>query len=440
MGVDNYHLPLCHEKDFLAAYNLCFPLKSLIGKRSKAFNSGIIQAINPNTKKEVKSGRAAQLRKLIRKPNVLQIESQFQAQQNTYVDIFGYCPVLKIRPSGMPDQISALWNIPPWLFDIDYTRKWLMQNRISGIYKNYYIEWEGERIEIPHRDLFFVFDDGIGTQNDTNLTIPDSRLVGADYVVSNIIASMKSRNTLLVKRGAIGILSNEAKDIDLGSIPFKKGTKEALQDDFKQYGLTGQAFQVIITDANVKWQQMGFPTKELLMFEEVDANTGHLCDLYGTPSILMTTAKVGTYENQNQARKDFIENTIIPESASRMEQFSNGIVFDVPFGEVPETEVPESERLAIVRDYSKLSILQEDTLKAAQAQKMLDDALLIEYKAGLITKNDWREKQGMERITDDPTFDEYYDEAAAKEAETQAQIAIQTAKVGAKGKLSGAAK
>jgi hypothetical protein len=373
----------------------------------------------------VKSGQAADIRKLLKKPNILQLESQFFAQQNTYIDLFGYCPVLKVRPVGMPTEISSLWNIPPWLFDIEYTRKWLRQAKISGIYDSYYMYWNGDRIEIKFDDLYFVFDDGIGTQCDTNLTIPDSRLVGADYEVSNIVAAYKSRNTLITKRGAIGVLSNGTEDHD-GGVPMKPGDKEKLQQEFSTYGITGQMYQVIITDANLKWQQMGFSTKDLMLFEETEDCILRLCDLFGTPSLLMSLAEAaGTYENQSEARKDFITNTIIPESCSRMEQNTVGIL-------------GQETTLAIIRDYSKLAVLQEDKGKAATARKDLDTALQMEYTKGLITKNDWREFLGLERL-EDPAFDEYYDEIAAQERDTQSQIAIQTARGSARAKVPTAA-
>ncbi len=412
------------ERDYLAAYNLCSPLKAITGKRAKAFNSGIKQVINANTGKEVKSGKASEIRQLLKKPNILQTESQFDSQQNHYVDIFGYCPVLKVRPAGMPDSISSIWNIPPWLFDIEYTRKWLKQTSLDGIYKAYYMEWEGERIDIPFKDLFFIFDDGIGTECDSNLTIPDSRLLSNDYIIFNIICAYKSRNTLMTKRGAIGILSNEGED-ESGSIPMREGEKDQLQQDFKKYGLVGQAYQVIVTDANLKWQQMGFATKDLLLFEEIEDDINRLCDVYGYPPELIGRTKQTTFDNRNDARRDLISNTIIPESASRMEMFTNGIM-------------EGDASLVITRDFSKLAVLQDDKVQAATARKTLDDALSIEYMKGLITKNDWREKVGLERL-EDPEFDKYYDEAAAEERKTQSQIAIQTAKGAAKGKLSAAA-
>lgn len=429
---ENGYTELKCERDYLNAYNSCSPLKSMMGKRAKAFNSGIKQVINPNTGKEVKSGEAADIRKRLKKPNPLQTESQFDAQQNIYCDIFGYCPVLKVRPAGMEgtimeNEISAIWNIPPWLFDIEYTRKWIMQNKLSGMYEAYYMNWEGERIEIPFKDLFFIFDDGIGTENDTNLTIPDSRLRGNGYNVWNIVGAEKSRNTLIVKRGAIGILSSDNKDGDSGSVPLRPGEKEDIQKDFKQYGLVGQAYQIIITDAALKWQQMGMATKDLQLLEEVEEDIFRLCDSYGVPHVLMATSKSSTYENQNQGRKDFIENTIVPESASRLEQFTQGLLGD-------------DSKLVIVRDYSKLSVMQEDKVQAATARKTLDEACQIEYLKGLITKNDWREKLGLERIEDDESFNEYYDEIEAEERKTAQAVTIATAKGQArKSKLPAAA-
>jgi hypothetical protein len=310
--------------------------------------------------------------------------------------------VLKVRSAGLEAEISSLWNIPSWLFDIDYTKKWLKQFRIDGIYRKYYMLWDGERIELDMKDLFFIFDDGIGTQDDTNLTIPDSRLVGNDYTVSNIIAAMKSRNTLITKRGAIGILSNDAS-MDHMSIPFRAdkkgpdgkvielGTKGQLQRDFSKYGLTGQPFQIIITDAQLKWQQMGYPTKDLMLFEETQENIERLADAYGWPIELIARGKDVTYDNKIQARKDLYQNTIIPESDSRMEQFSRGL---------------ELEGIEVKKDFSKVPVLQSDKKLQAETRKLINEYCKTEYDEGLMTKNDWREQLGLPRIEGKPEYDE----------------------------------
>ena len=396
-GGNDFFLRLKNERDFLSAYNSCPPLKAIIGKRAKAFNTGIRKLRNSNTGKELRGFHW--LKKLVKKPNVLQNEKQYFAQQNHYIDIFGYCPVLKIRAIGFEDEVAQVWNIPPWLFDLEYTGKLWKQFKIDGIYKNYKIAWEGEEVEVNMRDIEFIFDDGIGTECDTNFTIPDSRLVGLDYVVSNIIAGYKSRHTLLSKRGAIGILSNDAKDSGV-AVPLDPDEKDDLQKDFKKYGLTGQPYHVIVTNANLKWQQMGFATKDLMLFEENTENIERLSDAYSWPIELISRGKDVTYDNKIQARKDLYQNTIIPEGESRMEQFSKIIGVD---------------SIEVYCDYSEVPVLQTDKKTMAETRKAINEYCQVEYDADLMTKNDWREELGLPRIEGKPEFDKYKSELQVEE-------------------------
>jgi hypothetical protein len=389
----DFYFPLKNERDFLQAYNNCPPLKAIIGKRAKAFNTGRIYYLNTNTDKPARGKQW--LKDLIKKPNALQNEQQFFAQQNHYIDTFGYCPVLKIKAVGFEDQeeVSAIWNIPPWLFDIEYTGKWLHQFKIEGIYKSYMFVWEGKTYELDMKNVYFVFDDGIGTENDCNLTIPDSRLVGMDYVISNIWAAYKSRNTLITKRGAIGILSNKAKEQGVG-VPISSEHKKELQQDFASYGLTGQPFQVIITEANLGWQQMAISPRELMLFEETTENIERLCDAYGWPIELIARGKDVTYDNKLQARKDLYQNTLIPESDSRMEQNSVGLGLDV---------------IEIRRDFSNVAVLQEDKKTKADARKAINEYCQTEWDADLMTKNEWRQELGLEPIANHE-YDKYKSE------------------------------
>jgi hypothetical protein len=381
------------EGDFLRAYRECSPLKSLIGKRAKAFNTGEVTIMNANTKKKAVGSEVKKMQALLDKPNVLQTHKQFFAQQNTYIDIFGYCPVLRMRPVGMDAEISAIWNLPPWMFDIRFTNAWLNQTQLSGIFKNFTFIWMGQKIQIDMKDLVFIFDDSIGTDKDVNLLIPDSRLVGLENEVSNIIATYKSRNTLITRRGAMGVLGSGAKDV-AGPIALDPEQKDQLQKDFKKYGLVGQPYQVIISDANLQWTQIGFPTKDLLLFDEIDDDINRLCDAYGWPIELMSRTKDVTFDNKKQAMKSAYRDTIIPESESRMEQFTM-VLFPDP-----------NSQYYTAQDFDDVEILQDDKLALAQARKAMDDACTIEYNAGLITKNMWLIKLGEEPVAD-PTFDEY---------------------------------
>lgn len=92
---------------------------------------------------------------------------------------------------------------------------------------------------------------------------------------------------------------------------------------------------------------MGFPTAQLQLFEEMQDSTNQLANAYGYPSGMMSQIQQTTYNNKKTDRRDFVENTIIPESESRMEQLTRALV-------------PQGEGIIIIQDYSQVTVLQED--------------------------------------------------------------------------------
>ena len=389
---------LNNEVNHLRAYNECPPLKSIVGKRAKAFNVGKIEVYNKNTDKSAKGDSAARYRQILKRPNPLQTQKQFFAQHNTYLDIFGYCPVFIVRPFGVNDEVTAIWNIPPWIFDIQFTGAWLQQNHHDGIFAGYTMQWSTGLVNLPKENIKLIFDDGFGTDMDINLCIPDSRLRSQEYPVFNIIAALKARNTLITRRGPTGILSNQAKD-SVGHIPMPEGEKQAVQQDFSRYGIVGQEFQVIITEANLQWQQMGFSTKDLMLFEEIEDDINSLCDAYGWYPELLSRTKSATFDNKEKAEKMVYNATIIPESQSRIEQLSNAII-------------GQNDNIEYRISFDHIPALQAEILQQAQARKEGDIALEKEFKNNVITLNQWLEALNYPLRTDG-NGDKYYYELIA---------------------------
>jgi len=374
-GLNGILYGLDNEINHLRAYNDCPPLKSIVAKRAKAFNVAHIDVINKNTDKPATGPSAAAFRAILDRPNPLQTRKQFFAQQNIYIDIFGYCPVFIIRPFGVPDAVTAIWNIPPWLFNITYTGQWLMQSSVDGIFKGYTLQWSTGAVNLPTENLKLLFDDGFGTDMDINLTIPDSRLRSQEYPIFNIIAGLKARNTGITRGGPIGILSNEGVDA-VGQIAIPKSEKDAVQKDFSRYGVVGQEYTVIITEANLKWQAMGSNLKDMQLYDEQDANINSLCDAFGYYPELLATSKSATFVNKEKAEKMFYTGTVIPESESRLEQFSNAII---GYG----------NNLCYQASFAHVPALQAEALETAQARKEMDTACEKEFKNNLITLNMW---------------------------------------------------
>lgn len=381
------------EINHLRAYNECPPLKSIVSKRAKCFNVAAIDVINTNTKKSATGPQAAQFRAILKRPNPLQNQKQFLAQQNTYLDIFGYCPMFIIRPFGLTADISAIWNIPPWLFNVQFTGQWLQQNTVEGIFKGYTMMWSTGNVFLPSENLKLLFDDGFGTDMDINLCIPDSRLRSLEFPVANIIASLKGTNTLIVNKGPTGILSNQAKD-SVGHIPMPDGEKRAVQQDFKRYGIVGQEYQVIITEANLSYQQIGSPMSELQLPETIQNSVNMLCDAYGYYPELLARTKDTTFANKEKAEKMLYTGTIIPESESRWQQISSAIM-------------GENNNLQYDASFAHVTALQAEAKEMADARKSNDIALEKEFKNNVITLNQWLEVLEMPARTDG-MGDKYY--------------------------------
>lgn len=393
---------LNNEEDYRAAYNACATLKAVTNRRAQMFANGKIALINRNTENDLKGDRGRGVLKLLRRPNILQTYKQFKAQQNIYIDLFGYCPVLTVKPTGFTgkEDITALWNLPPWLFDIDFTGNWYNQASLKDIYKQFYINWGGRKKELDMDAVFLILDNGIGTDNDGNLLIPDSRVKSLEHAISLDVSAKMAGTTLLNKKGAIGILSNSSSD-SVGHIPITDQEKQDVQADFRRYGITGQEFQVIITDANLKWQAMSSPIRDMMLFENMNAAMQEICDGMGVYSYLMNNKlnQGTTFNNLNEAKKSQYQDFIIPDDESRTEQLSENII-------------PEEWNAYLTVDYSHIEALQESREQKAKALQAEAMALGTLYDYGLLTRNQMLERLGENKVTGKEEFDKYKFELA----------------------------
>lgn len=393
-GGSTFH-SLDNETNHLLAYNSCPPLKSIISKRAKAFNVGHIDVYDGTTGEKAKSAYADSIRKLLIKPNVIQTGKQFFAQQNTYLDLFGWCPVYQMKPYGMQNT-SSLWNIPPWLLNPNFALQnfWSLDSS-TPLFSSFSLTWRNEQITIDTENIKMIFDDGFGTDNNINLTIPDSRLRSLEYPIWNIVAALQASNTGITRKGPSGILSNNAKDT-LSSLPIDPTEKKNLQDQWKRYGLTGQEYQVIITEANLSWQQIGSSLRDMNLHQEIAEDINHICDAFGWPPELMAYKTNDAYLNRIHAEKNMYTGTIIPESNSRGEQRTNTLID------------PESG-LYLFSDFSGEAILQEDKLLTAQVRESQSKAAEKEFKNNVITLNMWLSLIGCDPRTDGYGEKYYYE-------------------------------
>lgn len=390
----DYYFQFHNCADVIKAYTKCAPLTAIINRKVQAYMAGNTVVTNSSGKakgKEADGLYASKLRKLMAKPNMLQNWQQFEAQGKVYQQLYGYNVILVIKPAGFGNiEASALWNLPPNMLDIKEARVSFFDKDVKSLIESVHVSYMGTRTKLDLDNLFIMKD---FTPSFDTLVFPESRLRSLEMPINNIIGAYESRNVLINRRGALGILSSEKSD-DSGMVSLSPGEKETLEKDFMRYGLLKNQWQFILSQAPVKWQNIGFATKDLLLFEEIQDDTQRICDSYGYQYELIASSTGTTFANLKEAKKLLYQDTIMPEAQSDYEQWNQ--LFNTA-----------NYNLTIDKTYDHVQVLQEDAEKRASARLKGNQAYLIEFKCDLITQNRWRELNGEEPT---PDGNRYYSE------------------------------
>ena len=361
------------------AYRRCPPVASIINRKAQAFLNGKTWILDSDGKVST-SKDAKKLRALIDKPNPLQSWRDFEAQVYIYQQLFGFNIVLPIRPSGFNNKIdtTSMWNIPASWIDIDATVERFNENGGVSL-KEIVVNYQGYKTVLQLEDLLIIKDI---VPNFESVTFPASKLAPEALSINNIIGAYESRNVLINYRGALGILSGDPGTGQYTPLPVTKEQKEQLQLDFKRYGLKNKQFQVILTTANLKWQSMGYATRDLMLMEEVEESTISICSALNFPPFILGLADT-TFNNMNEAKKSLYQDSVIPDAFSIYDQWNSYFELDVKLD----------------KDYSHISVLQEDAKFAADKRNINNQARKIEWDNGLCTRNEWRVSNGDDPIS-----------------------------------------
>ena len=185
------------------------------------------------------------------------------------------------------------------------------------------------------------------------------------------------------KRGS----SKDSRGKIVGRIGIEKRPKEA--EDRKVFGhlevdtIIGQNHKgAIITNASLRWQAMTFPTKELMLFEEIEDDTRQIADAFDFPMHLLGFKKGTTYANVNEAKKSFYQDATIPEA----ENFANAFAqyFDLPDG------------LRLVPSYDHLEIFQKSRKDQAEVVRIICEGYKTAYEKGIVTLEEWRSAMNLD--------------------------------------------
>ena len=288
---------------------------------------------------------------LIDKPNAIQswadVVYSMSVQDGLYNNAFAYAPA---RMGGIRNLIVPL---PADKVKMHLSGKKLKQMDAEDMVDKFTFVYDtGDKEAIEWVDMLYVTtDDGM------NIIKPVSRVETLRFPLSNIRAQYHKRNVLLENIGAIGILSSENSDM-AGAIPMTPEEKQQVQRDwFKR-----QKDELIITEAKVKWTPMSYPTKDLMLFEELTADKLALFDAYGLNANIFSSVEGTTFSNVRDSIRMIYTDTIIPETQS---------LYDSMMSQWGLHE----QGYYLKAEFDHLPIMQDDEVQAANTMKIKAETL-----------------------------------------------------------------
>lgn len=389
------HFTYSSLSDALHAYQCSPSVAAIVNAKAQAHVNGKTYILNTQGKakdKEATGEVANRLRKLLSRPNPYESWTDFEAKLKIFVQLFGYCPILPIKPVGFDaTYATALWILPPPFLTIEESDELYFRNK-GHLIKSIKFTAGGHTADLNPDDLFFVRD---FAPSFTSAALPGSRIRPLQQAISNEIGTLESMGILVNQRGALGILSNGGTDA-IGTQPMDPDEKEKVQNELKRYGLRSGQWQVIVTSAALQWQQMGYPTKELMLFEQVAHSQMVICDGLGYPYRIMAQEKSASYNDVKEFKKMLYADFVCPEACNIYDQLTSGL-FEL-----------SKYSLTLSKDFSHIPVLQEDEEKKARARKLRNEALEKEFLNNIIPLNRWLEINGEDPLTSPEGVMYYY--------------------------------
>ena len=335
-------------------------LRAVVNKRASMMASNIPCLYDKNGEKV----ESHWLLDLIREPNPKQswndLVYSLSVNDSLYSNTFAYAPKRSF------DIVNLIIPLPSDRITINTTGKKIKQMDQDGLIKNYEFTYDDGKIETfdVEEVIYLMSTDG------TNLINPVSRMEALKFPLSNIRASYHKRNVLLENIGSIGILSAKNNDIG-GAIPMTPEERKEIQRDWYRRSKD----ELIITEADVTWQPMSYPTRDLLLFEELNADKLAIVDTFGLNIYVFSQESGATFTNVRDGIRMAYNDTIIPQTQA---------MYDSMMEQMGLTD----EGYTLHADFSHLTVLQKDEKESADALKIRSEALNKILESGVVLSDE----------------------------------------------------
>jgi hypothetical protein len=164
-----------------------------------------------------------------------------------------------------------------------------------------------------------------------------------------------------------------------GAIVMTPEEKKALQKDW----YNRQKDDLIITEADLNWTPMSFPTRDLMLFEELNADKLALIDAFGLNANIFSSEKGSTFSNVRDSVRMVYTDTIIPET----QQMYDTIMHQFGLSQ---------QGYFLKAQFDHLPVMQHDEKLASEAEKIKVDTYSVLLRDGIITREQFATEFGID--------------------------------------------
>lgn len=357
-------------------YSTTPQLYAVIQRGGNLLASGQWKHYKKNNKGEVVSVENSPYVALLENPNPLMRGNDYIKQWYENRCIYGnnFEFINRGFSTSLP---KTLFNLPTNNVSIKTSGNIYRQTRIDEIIKGYEVK-KSDKVseqyatnEINHTRV----------PNSINPIQGDSPMKAIYMPISNIRSAYQFRSTIMRKKGALGIFSNQSNSMD-GAIPLMPEEKLALEKQFqKDYGIADDQATMMFTNASLKFQPISYPTKDLMLFEEVSEDFLTIIDNYGMNDNMFSRSKASTFSNLAEGIKQAYQSTIIP------------LAEEVAMNRTQILNLPKGEWLEV--DYSHITVLQENEKEKAEVRQLMANAYETLFNTGQFTREDLSKIVGL---------------------------------------------
>ena len=342
-------------------YNTIPQLRTPVDKLAAMFSNGIFKYQKIGSDKL--DNLPQDISKFLENPNILQGQNPFLNQYLRQLIVYGNQFIYKNSASKITTTPQSLINVSPSNLKPKLTGKLFDQVKIEGIVSGFeYTENTNIKTFTTDQILWSKISD-----LDNNL-IGYSPLKAMKYPLSNTVAAYQYLNCISTEKGGIGVLSSQSKDA-MGALPMTAEEKAELERTYRnENGIEDNQKKIHITTGSVTWSPMSYPTRDLLLMEQIDANFLAILNVLGVNQNLFVNS---TYENLKNGLIQTHNDTVVVYADGFTQALSKFI------------GVPEGYRLVL--DYSHLPYLQADKLKEGDTFGKVSYALNQLVTGGILT-------------------------------------------------------